>query len=428
MLSRTSSSAGTGLSGWTALCVLLLAFLAGTLLAEESPSVFPEDQLFTPVDMVGHEVFPTGNEDWALWGAPYQDFTPQKPPRSFPNCPKPLLSWRVGPGDEHCHPVMELPAHAVRKAVWYAAADLVPLRRDSHEEQIFARRGQANSPIALSSQDFDYPLDAGVQFMIGRRFTERLSLETTYLGSYEWGDTVFVRNNDANTLGGFGRLTSPFTGFGMPPLQGLDFNNFVLADTTSNMESLEINFRYRPDWVPYGPFDCSVLYGLRYVHIDETLNYHSESDFPAPGGTVNDLAIAADNDMIGAQLGITSHFLIYPRFWIDWDVKGGVYNNHARQRSVFETTDSNGTFTSFASGDGRDDTGFTGEVRIIGQYQFLERLTLRFGYQALWVDSLATAVSNFESNPDTLVLGPGDVFSTDHTVYHGPVLGLMWVR
>src|SRR5688572_18705877 len=105
MLSRTWPSAGTGLSEWTALGVLLLAFLAGTLLAEEpSASIFPEDQLFTPVDMVGHEVFPTGNEDWALWGAPYQDFSVHKPPRTFPNCPKPLLSWRVGPGDEYCNP------------------------------------------------------------------------------------------------------------------------------------------------------------------------------------------------------------------------------------------------------------------------------------------------------------------------------------
>lgn len=428
MLSRMRPQ-GTGSSCWTA--GALLALLVTPLAAWGEEVVFPEDQLFTPVDMTHHEVYPSGMEDWALAGAPYQDFTPQKPPRSFPNCPRPLLSWRVGPCGPDCGPcgVMELPAHAIRKATWYVAADLVPLRRDSHEEQAFAQRGILGlGPTVLSSQDFDYPLDAGVQFMLGRRITEKLSFETTYLGSYEWNDTVFVRNNDINLAGGTGNLSSPFSDFGFLPVTGLDFNNFVRADTSTNFESLEMNFRYRPDWVPYGAFDCSFLYGLRYVHIDERLSYHSESDEPAPGGTVNDLNIAADNDMIGAQLGITSHFLITSRFWIDWDVKGALYNNHARQRTVFENTDANGALASFATEAGRDDTAFSGDVRIIGNYQFLERLTLRFGYQATWVESVATGVSNFESDADVLTLGPGEITTTDTIAFHGPVLGLMWVR
>jgi len=426
MLSRASwpRAIDAGLPAGVALLAMLL--FACPIAAEEP--VFPEDQLFTPVDMNAHEVYPTGNEDWALPGAPYQDFTPHKPPRSFPNCPKPLLSWRVGPVEECGPPVMELPAHAVRKAWWYISADLVMLRRDSHEEQVFAENGILGlGPTALSSQDFDYPLDAGVQFMIGRRLTEQLSLETTYFGSYEWSDTAFVRNDDINILLGLGNLSSPFTDFGLLPQLGLDFNNFVRADTVANLESLEINFRYRPDWVPYGAFDVSFLYGLRYVHIDESLSYHSESDLPSPGGSINDLDITADNDMVGAQLGITSHFLIHPRFWVDWDVKGGVYNNHARQRSVFENFDG-ATQTSFATQAGRDDTSFTGDVKIIGHYQFLERLTLRFGYQATWVESVATAVSNFEDDPNVLTLGPGEIRSTDTIAYHGPVLGLIWVR
>jgi hypothetical protein len=386
------------------------------------------DQAMFPAVFPGKGPPPPHN-DGSLEGIPFQDFSVLPPCNTFPDCPLPILSWRQGPcaGPRGCG-AMDLPAHAVRYAKWYATADLVALKRDGREETVFARRGLLGTgPTMLSSQDFNYPLDAGGNFLIGHRFTDKLAFEASYLGSFEWGDQVFVRNDTPNILGGFGNLSSPFTGFGNPPIQGVDFNNFVYAETTANLESLELNLRYRPIMVPYGPFDVSFLLGFRYLHIDETLYYQTESDFPAPGGAVNILDIATDNDLVGVQIGLTGHTLIYPCFWIDTDLKGGMYNNYARQRTVYEFEE-NGQTGSFLTTRGVDDTAFSGDVRIVGNYQILPRLTVRLGYQATWVTGIATGVSNFETNLDTLTLGPGRIRATDTNVYHGPLLGLTWVR
>lgn len=390
------------------------------------------DGAFVAYDVHGNPISPAGVDTWALPGTEFQDFSVIPPPRTFPNCRLPLLSWRLGPCCD-CGPygTQELPVHAVRKARWYTSDDLVLLRRDGHDKQIFARRGTgALPPRALSTSEFDYPLDAGGQFLLGHRFTEHLSLEATYLGSFEWNTGDAVRSNNAITVGGLtgtGILSSPFTGFGNPAVIGLDFNNFVNAETRANLESFELMFRYRPDNVPYGPFDVSALYGLRYIHVDEDLHYHSESGFPA-GGSINDVNVATDNDLIGAQLGLTMHFLILPRFWFDWDIRGGLYNNHARQRTIYQNIDSTAALTSFANVGGRDDTSGTLDIKVISNYQLLQRLTLRFGYQATFLTSAATAVSNFPTNLDIVRFGPGQIDTTDTVTYHGPVLGITWVR
>src|SRR5687767_14192232 len=75
--------------------LLACAALAGFALADDP--VLSEDRLFHPVDLNGHEGMGDAYGE-PLAGQPFQDFTVQPPPRTFPNCRLPLLSWRVGPG------------------------------------------------------------------------------------------------------------------------------------------------------------------------------------------------------------------------------------------------------------------------------------------------------------------------------------------
>jgi hypothetical protein len=416
------------------MCLALLWAASGINVGADEPA-YPEDRLFHALaDGSPGDVPPYGRGGPPLAGQPYQDFTVQPPPRTFPNCRLPLLSWRLGPGPE-CGEygpsvLAELPAHAVRKAVWYGSSDLVMLRRDSRDKQEFARLGAlGTTTAALSTADIDMPLDAGGQFMLGHKFTERLSLETTYLGNFEWNNGNFVRDATPNTLGGgtgTGLLSSPFTNFGLVPVQGLDFNNLVSVNTTGHLAALDILFRYRPD-MPYGAYDVSFLYGLRYMAISDTLAYHSESAFPAPGGSTNDYNVATDNDMVGFQLGLTSHILILPAYWIDWDVKGTIYNNHARQNTIYTNVDNGTTATSVNNGR-QDGTAYSLDVRLIGNFQLLPRLTLRAGYQATFIDGVATPVGNFQTDLNIVRLGPSFIDAHDSVIYHGPVVGLMWER
>lgn len=438
MLAQLNPTTGRTVSSSSIKVAVLLACaaLAGFVLADDPPFV-AQERLFTPSD---HDYFaamaPAGEVGVPLAGQPYQDFTVQPPPRTFPNCRLPLLSWRLGPGPE-CSPyspnvLMELPAHAVRRARWYGSADLVALRRDPYEKQVFAQAGVlGNGLVALSTSNIDYPLDAGGQFSIGRKLTERLSFEATYMGSNEWQSDAAVRNNlDNSLIGGSttGVLASPFTRFGLLGQEpGLDFNNFVSVSTSDRLEMLDLTFRYRPD-MPYGAYDVSFLYGLRYMQTGETLQYHAESFEPGPGGSVNDMSVATDNDLIGIQLGLTSHILILPAYWIDWDVKGTLYNNHARQQTVYQNTDANGTFTSFTNSGAKDDTAGSIDVRVIGNFQILPRLTLRAGYQALFTTGMATAVNNFQTDLDIVRFGPSTINTRDDVIYHGPVAGIMWER
>jgi hypothetical protein len=413
--------------------LLACSALAGFALAD-GPTI-AEDRLFQPVDLNGHDGMggePAYGEPLA--GQPFQDFTIQPPPRTFPNCRQPMLTWRLGP-DLGCSPytanvALDIPAHAIRKAEWYGSADLVALRRDPHTKQTFAQIGPLGTP-ALSTANIDYPLDAGLQFSIGRKLTERLSFEALYMGSNEWQSQAAVRNALNNTpFGGTttGALASPFTQFGGLGLQtGLDFNTLVQVNTSDHLEMLDLAFRYRPD-MPYGAYDVSFLYGLRYMQTGETLQYHSESFEPGPGGSINNMNVAADNDLIGLQLGLTSHILVLPAYWIDWDIKGTLFNNHARQQTVYQNTNGAGVFTAFTNTGAKDDTAGSLDIRLIGNFQLAPRLTLRAGYQAMFTTGLATAVGNFQSDLDVVRFGPSTINTRDDVIYHGPVAGIMWER
>lgn len=415
-----------------AAALLACAALAGFALADE-PAI-SEERIFQPVDLHAYHGDGEPMPGEPLAGQPYQDFTVQPPPRTFPNCRLPLLSWRVGPGLDcaqyGAQVVLDIPAHAIRKAEWYGSADLTALKRDPYTKQVFAQVGPLGvGADVLSTANIDYPLDAGLQFMIGRKLTERLSFEAMYMGQNEWQSQAAIRNALDNTLIGgtsTGALASPFTQFGLGgQVPGLDFNNLVQVNTSDRLEMLDLIFRYRPD-MPYGAYDVSFLYGLRYMQASETLQYHSESFEPA-GGSVNDLNIATDNDLIGFQLGLTSHILVLPAYWIDWDVKGTLYNNHARQQTIYQNT-TGSTFTAFTNTGGKDDTAGSLDVRVIGNFQLLPRLTLRAGYQAMFTTGMATAVGNFQSDLDVVRFGPSTINTRDEVIYHGPVAGIMWER
>jgi Putative beta barrel porin-7 (BBP7) len=389
-----------------------------------------QEKLF-PGHVTTGDVFPASASSPCAGGSEDAfDFSVPTYPRNFPACPENQATWCPKTGNGNCETCndVQLPALALRNAVWYVHADLVPLMRDAQHKINFARRGLlVNQQFVLSSQSFDYPLDAGTSFTLGRRLGERTSLEGSYLGSYNWTDSAFVRNNDINILLGQGNLFSPFTNFGAIPQLGFDFNNFVQVDTTSHLENVEINLRHRPD-MACSQWDVSFLYGIRYIHIGETLRYHSESAAPAPGGSITNEFVSPDNDMIGAQLGLSGHYLYSDKTWLDIDLKGAIYSNHARQRTVFDQVDSNGIATSFATTANRNDSAFSGDLRLLWNHQLLPRLTIRTGYQATWVASVATAVDNFQTNPDLLRLGPGIIRTSDTIAYHGPVLGITWVR
>lgn len=311
---------------------------------------------------------------------------------------------------------------------WYAITELVPLTRDANELN-FQSIGPTRN-FVLGTSLFEPEFDAGARATLGRTLGDCYRVEASYLGSYSWSDSAAVRNLDANALGGAGNLFSPFSNFGNPAaIPGVDFNNFASIRFSSNLNSAELNIRRRLDLPPhrYARGEVSFLVGARYMKIDEQFDYLSVTGVPA-GGSTNQITVNTDNDMIGIQSGVLAQILVHRRGWLDLEGKGAIMNNSAGQDTTFATTDPNGgVVTSFGAAD-KDRTAFLADLSATFNYQFAPAWTFRIGYNAMWLSGLALAHENVIQDINILRLGPSQLNHQGEVAYHGPSIGLVWVR
>jgi hypothetical protein len=71
-----------------------------------------------------------------------------------------------------------------------------------------------------------------------------------------------------------------------------------------------------------------------------------------------------------------------------------------------------------------DHTAFAGELALTFVYRWSPHLTTRLGYQALWLEQLALAPDNLNTDLNILTLGPAQLNHDSGSVYHGPFAGI----
>ncbi len=332
----------------------------------------------------------------------------------------PNLPWR---DDAACYD--HAPEEAGCTPLWMAEAEGLFLFRDTKSSRPMATL-VPGGPTVLGTNDFDAEFDAGLRATIGRTLGTWYRLEATYFGTYEWADSVTVRNLDANAQAGTGNLYSPFSNFGNPAgVDGLDFNNFASLAFTSRLSSVELNLRRRMLARP-GSWESSFLVGVRYVDLSETFGYQTAATTPGPATASVDYTTRTDNRLIGAQLGLTTQFLVRPRLWIDFDIKGGIFANEASLSYRLDQVSTTGAASSFAGSNQRNRTAFLGELSLDMHYQFAGSWTFLAGYNAYWLTGVALAEDNFNTDINLLQLGPAQVSHRGESVYHGPHIGLTW--
>ena len=131
--------------------------------------------------------------------------------------------------------------------------------------------------------------------------------------------------------------------------------------------------------------------------------------------------LKADNDLLGVQGGGDLYLCLTPRFKIGAEVKAGVYGSHSKQRTnVFCTS-----CEPLRERDSVSDAAFLGDGGVIGLYRISPRLTLRGGYQVLYVDGIATAVDNFNTE-SPFTARTSFVDNGGNAFVHGSNLGLEW--
>src|SRR4029450_8656239 len=115
------------------------------------------------------------------------------------------------------------------------------------------------------------------------------------------------------------------------------------------------------------------------------------------------------------------------RAWLDFDLKGGIYNNNASLDYSLNSFD-NDEDKSFVGA--ADRTAFVGDISLVAHWQMTPWLVFNLGYQAIFVDGVALGLSNIANPPflDGIDNPPTTQFDdSGRIVFHGPTIGLMGI-
>jgi hypothetical protein len=296
---------------------------------------------------------------------------------------------------------------------WQVHVDALFLGYDKINDIDFASFNPGRGRV-LGTDDLGFELEGGYRALAAYSFSDALQVEAVYFGQHDFGDSQAVRDPG-------GRLFSPFTEFGIPPMVGLDFNNFASISFTSELNNAEFNIRHRTG-VICGPLETSILYGVRYTRIDETFNYFTQSAFPGPGGATNTMDVRTNNELIGFQLGVLAAYRVSNRWWFEFDSKFAACRNLAEQRTVYTNT-TQGVTSVFTGQRTEGGTAFLGSIDLATKYAITPELIVQGGYYAMGIESIALASENFQTNTAILQLGPADLHDRGAVIYHGPYLG-----
>jgi hypothetical protein len=257
-------------------------------------------------------------------------------------------------------------------------------------------------------------------------------LEATYMGIYDLG--FFDRVTDPTTA----QITTVFSQYGQsnidPPLAGLEEDvDSASLEYDADLQSTE--FSYRRYWVGYNPrISGTYLAGFRYVRMSEQLFFDTTS---ASGDA--SFTWESENDLVGAQLGGDGWISLRQGLRLGAEGKAGVYNNRFGLRHTVDIPESNYTDRAltidnddFTINDEDDHAAFVGEVSVDLVADILPSVSLRVGYRALYLSSLATVGNNVFPNeivdaintdavPDRVVLSQAGV------VYHGLNGGIEYI-
>jgi hypothetical protein len=308
---------------------------------------------------------------------------------------------------------------------WYVVSDGLAIHRDAAGHFHAATLNNPYS-VALSTADLDIGFSGGARVLVGHTINECFQIEGVYFSVGEWDEARAIRNATNNAIGGQGNLFSPFSNFGNPPVVGLDYNHFASIHDVSSLDNVELNVR-RAMPMPPGKLATSILFGVRYMDIPERFEYATESSsgpFPDGATTTNEVRVDTKNALVGPQIGALFEFYVENRWWVNFEIKGALCNNHTGQGTEYRNVTNGSETVSFGSRKG-DSTAFVGDLALTFVYRWSPFLTTRLGYQAIWIDGLALASENFNRDVNILTDGPAQLVTEGKAVYHGPHAGIM---
>jgi len=287
---------------------------------------------------------------------------------------------------------------------------------------------------ALNSTDLNQGFSPGLRLGVTYQAASNLGLKLSFFRIACWDSTRSIGpDNPPNWL----VMRAPGSFF-----QTQDFSYQSMKwDYSTDLNNAELNLRYN--------FSrrVTLLAGFRWLQLNENLQgtipppdqiqplwklnpYNNLSDVrrietqpgkPATGAFPPFWNTSTTSNLFGFQIGAEGKLFERGRFSIEGLTKVGAYWNHASQSTGVSLLK-----TVYPTGASTDRASFVGEAGLQCKYQVTRVITLKIGYEVLWIDGVALAPGQIQ---ETYTIAPSTVYalginSNSSVLFHGATAGL----
>jgi hypothetical protein len=280
---------------------------------------------------------------------------------------------------------------------WTVRADALFLHRSDYNRLplAFADNGAGEpADVLLDAEDLDFDYELGPRISVIRRFCDCNELELSFFAIDSWRASGSVTGTTAAPI----HVQLP----GFIQLAPAGQATFLAG---SDLYSTELNYRRRAaPWLSW-------LVGFRWVEFGDDLSLV----FDDGAGPNTIYTTDTNNHLYGLQLGADAALWSMDRLRMDSWIKAGIYTNVADQSTSVPVLPA-------GAGADKTNTAFLGELGVNLVYQLTDRLGVRGGYQAMWLEGVALAPDQLRVTDVTV---PVAFCDTDGGLFfHGGFVGL----
>jgi hypothetical protein len=248
---------------------------------------------------------------------------------------------------------------------WYVRAEVLFLEQSTSAANRVVVQTDVGATPVITTEDFDFPMAAGLSLLVGRRLDSDSAWELSYFGLHNWSSDIFAA--DA------GNLDLPGT-VGV----GTDFDDADEMDVLyqSRLNNVEFNLLRDHTYLAW-------IAGFRYVNWEEEFNIAATN-----GADLSNYNTQTSNNMFGGQFGARAFF--YGPY-LQWELTGkaGLFGNVAQQRQRFGDDDD--TLVLRDTSEDGSAFSFVGDVNLSAHYRLNRVWSIRAGYNILGITGLALA-------------------------------------
>jgi hypothetical protein len=320
-------------------------------------------------------------------------------------------------------------------------------RDETFSDQIDFTSLNVGNNVVLSSNQLDFDERAGFR-AIGRYDIGALSVfEFGYTGVFDWNTSARVDDPGGAPGNLFSLFSRPAPGQGQfgvnpatvtlpSPLNPFPETEQALSHSISldsDLQSAEL--LYRRYWLGYIPrISGTLIAGFRYTRLDENFVFESQGSQPAVNNPLGPLAALrydsdCENNLAGFQTGGDIWISLTQGLRIGAETKLGLYNNHYSLSNRITTTPIGTTPPTLTEEINDDKPAFLAETSFDIVFDILPSLSLRTGYEVLFMDSLVLAGENFNQTSPYGNQGPRVPFVNDNgeAFYSGVHAGIEYI-